>query len=143
SVRDYAIFLLDPSGHIVTWNPGAERIKGYKPEEILGRHFSAFYPPEDRAAGKPERGLRTAAAEGRFEDEGWRLRKDGSRFWANVIITALRDPAGNLRGFGKVTRDLTERRRAEEQALQLAREQAARHEAEAGVQARDRFLSIA
>jgi PAS domain S-box-containing protein len=143
SVRDYAIFLLDPAGHVATWNPGAERIKGYKPEEILGRHFSAFYPPEDRAAGKPERGLRTAAAEGRFEDEGWRLRKDGSRFWANVLITAVRGSGSALVGFVKVTRDLTERRRADEQALQLAREQAARREAEAGVQARDRFLSIA
>jgi PAS domain S-box-containing protein len=143
AVQDYAIFLLDPAGHVTTWNVGAERIKGYRAEEILGRHFSSFYPPEDVAAGKPERGLRTAAEEGRFEDEDWRLRKDGSRFWANVVITALRDPAGQLCGFGKVTRDLTERRRAEEQARELAREQGARREAEAGVQARDRFLSIA
>lgn len=109
SISDYAIFLLDASGHVSTWNRGAERIKGYQAEEIIGRHFSTFYPPEDVAAHKPERELEIAAATGRFEDEGWRIRKDGSRFWASVIITALRSPEGGLRGFGKVTRDLSER----------------------------------
>ncbi|WP_091292876.1 PAS domain-containing sensor histidine kinase [Amycolatopsis xylanica] len=113
NVVDYAIFLLDPRGHIITWNAGAERIKGYQADEIIGRHFSTFYPPEDIAADKPGRELETAIAEGRLEDEGWRLRKDGTRFWANVIITALFDETGALQGFGKVTRDLTERRDAE------------------------------
>ncbi len=113
-VIDYAIFMLDTTGNIVSWNTGAERINGYRPEEIIGKHFSVFYPPEDNAAGKPGRELETADAEGRLEDEGWRLRKDGTRFWANVVITPLRDDDGNLRGFAKVTRDLTERRRAEQ-----------------------------
>ena len=113
-VRDYAIFMLDPDGHIATWNVGAELIKGYREEEILGRHFSALYPPEDVAAGKPARELEQAVRDGRVEDEGWRLRKDGTRFWANVVITALYDEAGELRGFGKVTRDVTGRRAAEE-----------------------------
>ncbi|MGV9375801.1 PAS domain-containing sensor histidine kinase [Nonomuraea sp. NPDC003707] len=110
SIRDYAIFMLDPRGRIVSWNAGAERIKGYTAEEIIGTHFSVFYPPEDVAAGKPFRGLEAAAADGRWEEEGWRVRKDGTRFWASVVITALRDGRGELRGFGKVTRDLTERR---------------------------------
>src|SRR5438046_5469679 len=114
TVKDYAIVILDPEGHVVSWNAGAERIKGYRPEEILGQHFSRFYTPEDVAAGKPALELRVACAEGVFEDEGWRVRKDGSRFWANVIVTALRDPAGRLHGFGKVTRDLTERKQAED-----------------------------
>jgi PAS domain S-box-containing protein len=111
---DYAIFLLDPAGRVVSWNPGAERIKGYRAEEIVGQHFSRFYPPEAIDRGWPAHELSVAATKGRFEDEGWRVRKDGSRFWANVIITALHDEAGNLRGFSKITRDLTERRRAEE-----------------------------
>jgi PAS domain S-box-containing protein len=114
SVRDYAIFALDATGHIITWNPGAARFKGYTAQEIIGQHFSIFYPPEDQAAGKPEKELEIAIAEGRVEDEGWRVRKDGSRFWANVVITALRNTDGQLVGFAKVTRDLTERRRAEE-----------------------------
>jgi PAS domain S-box-containing protein len=113
-VLDYGIFMLDPQGHIVSWNAGAERIKGYTADEILGKHFSVFYPPEDIAARKPERELETAIAEGRLEDEGWRLRQDGTRFWANVVITALFDDTGELRGFGKVTRDMTERRGVEE-----------------------------
>lgn len=113
SVRDYAIFALDPTGVIVTWNTGAERFKGYKAHEIIGRHFSTFYPPEDIAAGKPAEELVIAARDGRVEDEGWRLRKDGSRLWANVIITALRRPNGELVGFAKVTRDLTERKESE------------------------------
>jgi PAS domain S-box-containing protein len=114
-VRDYGIFMLDPNGHIVSWNAGAERIKGYTAEDIIGRHFSTFYPPEDVQAGKPDWELRVAKAEGSLEDEGWRVRKDGTRFWANVIITALYGDDGELRGFGKVTRDMTERRRAEQQ----------------------------
>lgn len=112
--RDYAIFMLDPTGHIVSWNPGAERIKGYKAEEIIGRHFSCFYPSEDIKDGKPERELRTAITEGQYEEEGWRLRKDGSRIWANVVITALKDSTGKLRGFSKITRDMTDRKHAEE-----------------------------
>jgi PAS domain S-box-containing protein len=113
-VKDYAIFMLDPGGHIVSWNKGAELIKGYRPEEILGKHFSVFYPAEALARGWPEHELRVARKEGRFEDEGWRVRKDGSTFWANIIITALYDPTGELKGFSKITRDLTERRRQEE-----------------------------
>src|ERR1044071_6205065 len=114
SVKDYAIFLLDPDGRIVSWNAGAELIKGYAAHEIVGHHFSAFYTPEDVACGKPARALGEAAAHGRVEDEGWRVRKDGSRFWANVVLTAVQDEAGRLRGFAKVTRDMTERRRMEE-----------------------------
>jgi PAS domain S-box-containing protein len=109
-IKDYAMFMLDPEGRILTWNQGAERIKGYKLEEIRGRHFSIFYSPEDIERQEPQRELKIAALEGRFEADGWRLRKDGSRFWANVVLTALRDPSGQLRGFGKVTRDLTERK---------------------------------
>jgi len=108
-VRDYAILMLDPEGMIANWNEGAQRIKGYTPEEIIGRHFSCFYPDEDVQSGKPEEELKVAAAEGRVEDEGWRVRKDGSRFWASVVLTALRTRAGELKGFSKVTRDITER----------------------------------
>jgi PAS domain S-box-containing protein len=111
AVRDYAIFMLDPQGHVSTWNIGAQRLKGYSEAEIIGKHFSQFYPAGDRAARKPERELEIAAREGRLEDEGWRVRKDGSMFWANVVITALRDEDGELVGFGKVTRDVTERMR--------------------------------
>jgi len=114
SVRDYAIFALDPDGYILTWNPGAERFKGYTANEIIGKHFSVFYTKADRDRHWPESELAMAKSDGRFEDEGWRVRKDGSRFWANVVITALRDDSGKLVGFAKVTRDLTERRRAEE-----------------------------
>jgi PAS domain S-box-containing protein len=114
SVQDYAIFMLDPDGRIVSWSKGAERIKGYRAGEIIGRHFSCFYPPEVVAQGKPEWELRTAVEQGRVEDEGWRVRKDGGRFWASIVITALFDKEGRLQGFGKVTRDLTERRRIEE-----------------------------
>ncbi len=132
SIQDYAIFVLDATGHVVSWNPGAQRIKGYEASEIIGRHFSVFYPPEDLA--KPAIELEGAAATGRFEDEGWRLRKDGTRFWANVVITALRAPEGELVGFAKVTRDLTERinaqRKAIEDARRLASEEALRTSAE-------------
>jgi PAS domain S-box-containing protein len=112
-VTDYALFMLDPNGHIVSWNAGAKRIKGYEANEIIGRHFSAFYTPEDIAAETPSRGLLTAQREGRFETEGWRVRKDGSRFWANVVIDPIRD-RGELVGFAKITRDITERRATEE-----------------------------
>ena len=113
SVLDYAIFMLDVHGNVVGWNAGAERIKGYRSEEIVGKHFSCFYPKDAVEAGWPEKELKTAVAKDRFEDEGWRLRKDGSKFWASVVITAVRDEAGNLRGFSKITRDLTERRQTE------------------------------
>lgn len=114
STPDYAIFALDASGNVMSWTHGAQRIKGYEAGEIIGRHFSRFYLPEDVAAGKPSRELEVAAREGRLEDEGWRVRKDGSRFWANVIISAIRDDQGSVTGFAEVTRDLTERRSAEE-----------------------------
>lgn len=114
SVRDYAIFMLDPQGHVLTWNAGAERFKGYRADEIIGSHFSRFYPPEALARQLPERELEMATRDGAFEDEGWRVRKDGSLFWANVVITAMRDPSGRLVGFAKVTRDLTQRRHQEE-----------------------------
>ncbi|RZL95932.1 MAG: PAS domain S-box protein [Variovorax sp.] len=110
-VKDYAIFMLDPAGHVVSWNTGARATKGYEAEEIIGQHFSVFYPAEVIATGFPDLELRSALETGRFEDEGWRLRKDGSRFWASVVITALFDKDGDHRGFAKVTRDLTERRR--------------------------------
>jgi PAS domain S-box-containing protein len=109
AVQDYAIFILDPAGNVRTWNAGAKRIKQYTKAEIVGKHFSIFYPEEDKRNGKPPWELEVAKEKGRFEDEGWRVRKDGSRFWANVIITALRDKSGQLVGFGKVTRDFTER----------------------------------
>jgi PAS domain S-box-containing protein len=112
-VTDYALYMLDPTGHIVSWNAGAKRIKGYESGEIIGRHFSVFYTPEDIAAGIPLRGLRTAAREGRFESEGWRVRRDGSRFWANAIIDPIHD-RGELVGFAKITRDITEQRATEE-----------------------------
>jgi PAS domain S-box-containing protein len=110
-VKDYAIFMLDPSGYVVSWNKGARANKGYEAHEIIGKHFSVFYPPEVSATGFPDTELKVAREVGRFEDEGWRVRKDGSRFWASVIITALFDETGRHRGFAKVTRDLTERRR--------------------------------
>src|SRR5215470_3062498 len=126
SVRDYAIFMLDPEGRVASWNAGAERIKQYRQEEIVGKHFSVFYPPEAVARRWPEHELEVAAREGRFEDEGWRVRKDGTRFWANVVITAVHDDSGRLRGFAKVTRDMTERKNAQEQSVRLAQQQAAR-----------------
>jgi PAS domain S-box-containing protein len=136
SVRDYALFMLDPKGRVASWNPGAERIKGYREEEILGEHFSRFFPPEDIAMGKPARELEIAAAQERFEDENWRVRKDGSRFWAHVIITPIRDSLNGLGGFVKITRDLTERRKTEEERLRLA-------QAKEAIRLRDEFLSIA
>src|SRR5829696_7697184 len=125
-VKEYAIFMLDVEGRVTTWNPGARRIKGYEPEEIIGEHFSLFYTIEDVERGHPEEVLGLAAADGRYEEEGIRVRKDGSTFWADVVITALSDEAGELRGFAKVTRDITERKLAEERERLLVREQAAR-----------------
>ncbi len=122
SVTDYAIFMLDSEGRVRSWNPGAERIKGYSPKQIIGKHFSQFYTPEDKEAGIPATALETARETGRFEAEGWRVRKDGSRFWANVIIDAIRDEAGDLIGFAKITRDMSERREAQLR-LQESREQ--------------------
>ncbi|HWU90776.1 MAG TPA: PAS domain S-box protein, partial [Kofleriaceae bacterium] len=135
SIRDHAIFMLDARGRVATWNAGAERIEGYTADEILGRSFAVFYPPEYVRAGKYERELEIAAREGRFEDEGWRVRKDGSRFWANVVLGAVRDDAGHLLGYSSVTRDLTEQKRVEEErAARLAAEQANR--------AKDQFLAM-
>ena len=114
-ISDYAIYMLDPQGLVTSWNPGAQRFKGYTADEIIGQHFSRFYTEEDRATGLPQTALRTAEQEGRFEREGWRLRKDGSRFWAHVVIDPIRDPTGKIVGFAKITRDLTERRAAEQQ----------------------------
>jgi PAS domain S-box-containing protein len=121
AVTDYAIYLLDPSGIVTTWNPGAQRFKGYSADEIIGQHFSRFYTEEDRKAGVPTRALQTAKREGKFEAEGWRVRMDGSRFWAYVIIDPIRSPSGEIIGFAKVTRDLTERKAAEAK-LEKARE---------------------
>jgi PAS domain S-box-containing protein len=121
-VQDYAIYLLDPEGRITTWNTGAEHIKGYTAAEVLGRHFSRFFPPDERARGTPARLLTQAVREGHYVGEGWRVRKDGSQFWASVVITALRAADGQLRGFAKVTRDISERRAAE-QALKAANAQ--------------------
>ena len=136
SVRDYAIFMLDTAGVIVSWNAGAQRLKGYTEQDILGRHFSIFYSAEDVSARKPQTELEIALRDGRVEDEGWRYRKDGTRFWANVVITALYDASGAHQGFAKVTRDLTERRRADEERVRLA-------QAREALRLRDEFLSIA
>jgi osomolarity two-component system sensor histidine kinase TcsA len=135
SVKDYAIFMLDRAGYVKTWNAGAQHIKGYTASEIIGKHFSVFYPEEARAIGQPQENLKAAYQQGRYEEEAWRIRKDGSRFWADVVITAIYDGA-ELIGFVKVTRDLTERREAEI-ALQRSRD-----EAIAANQAKSRFLSI-
>jgi PAS domain S-box-containing protein len=120
NVKDYGIFMLDVEGHVMSWNEGAERIEGYRAEEIIGQHFSRFYPPEDVKNGKTLQELEQAAEGGQAEDEGWRVRKDGSRFWASVVITAVRDETGRLRGFGKVVRDITDRKRAEDEILELS-----------------------
>ncbi len=147
-VTDYAIFMLDPNGHVMTWNSGAERIKGYEASEIIGQHFSKFYPLDVAEAGWPDHELDVASTEGRFEDEGWRIRKDGTRFWANVIITALRDERQRLRGFAKLTRDLSERKRTE--ALEASRmqrdemleaERSARIAAQRAARTKDEFLA--
>jgi PAS domain S-box-containing protein len=140
SIRDHAIFLLDPAGVITSWNAAAERLKGYAPQEIIGRSFTVFYSREEVAAGKPERALEEAARTGRYEEEGWRVRKDGSKFWANVVISPVRGPDGGLIGFTKVTRDMTERRRVEAQLREAER----RAEFERlAVKERDAFITVA
>ena len=120
TVKDYAIFMLDPQGKVTSWNQGAERMKGYRAPEIIGKHFSCFYPEDEARSGKPQWALETAEREGSFEEEAWRVRKDGSRFWANVVITALRDNRGTLVGYAKITRDVTERMRTEEAQRELS-----------------------
>ena len=136
SVRDYAIFMLDPEGRVMSWNPGAELVKGYTADEIIGQSLEVFYPPESRAAGRPAYLLAQAREHGRVEDEGWRVRKDGTRFWADVVLSAMRDESGTLTGYAKVTRDLTERRRLEEERVRRA-------QAEEALRLRDEFLAIA
>jgi PAS domain S-box-containing protein len=147
-VGEYAIFMLDPNGRVATWNVGAERIKGYKPHDIIGQHFSIFYPSEAKESGWPDHELREATEKGSFVDTGWRIRKDGTRFWANVTITALRDAAGRLIGYAKLTRDLTDAKRAE--AIELANkhheemldaERSARMAAQRATQLKDEFLA--
>lgn len=149
-VRDYAIFLLDPQGFVTTWNIGAEQIKGYQADEIIGSHFSVFFTPQDLANDKPKYELEIATTAGRYEEEGWRVRKDGTPFWAYVVISALYDHDGVLRGFGKITRDMTDQKRAEEQReelrlreLQLQREQDARLQTERLMKLHDEFLIFA
>src|SRR5438132_1290183 len=123
TIKDYAIFLLDSEGVVLTWNTGAQRIKGYMPEDIIGQSFTRFYSDEDRAARRPQQHLEVAAREGRIEVEGWRVRKDGSRFWASVVLSAVRNRAGELIGFTKITRDMTERKRAAEELAEHTRQQ--------------------
>jgi PAS domain S-box-containing protein len=141
-VKEYAIFILDPLGHVSTWNPGAQRIKGYTSEEIIGKHFSIFYPPEPLPDRRCQLELEIAAEEGRFEEEGWRLRKDGSHFWAKVTITTLRDSGNLLLGFAKVTQDLTQRREAEAANRALAEQRAALAEKARIQEFQERFLAI-
>jgi PAS domain S-box-containing protein len=138
SVHEYAIFALDPEGHVTSWNAGAQRLKGYTAAEIIGHHFSIFYPSDVAASGHPERELAIALDRGSYEEEGWRVRRDGTRFWANVVIATLRNEDGTLAGFAKVTRDLTERREAEQRRLDDARRVA---EAEAANRAKSEFLA--
>lgn len=147
AVKDYAIFMLDVNGNILSWNSGAQRIKGYTFQEIIGKHFSIFYTPEDKQSGKPDRELVIAKSEGQYQEEGWRVRKDGSLFWANVLISAVLDDHGKLRGFGKVTRDMTERKKAEEDRerlheseLKLEQERSVRQQAEILLKVREEFL---
>ena len=141
-VRDYAIFMLDPDGNVATWNEGAERINGYTAEEIVGKHFSTFYPRADVEAGKPPRELEIASRTGKYEEEGWRVRKDGTQFWSSVLITAIRDDDGKLVGYSKVTRDLTERREAQARAIEDARRVASEEVARRAAEARERELRV-
>jgi PAS domain S-box-containing protein len=147
NVRDYAIFMLDPQGLVMSWNPGAQNIKGYRADEIIGKHVTIFYPPEEVAAGRAARGLEVARANGRYEEEGWRVRKNGERFWASVVLTAVYDAKKELRGFAKVTRDLTERRRLDEERQRAENEAVQQRirtaEAETAVKIRDEFISVA
>jgi PAS domain S-box-containing protein len=138
NVQDYAIFLLDPQGYVISWNPGAQRAKGYAAHEIIGKHFSTFYTEPDKIRHHPEYELKVALAEGRYEEEGWRVRKDGTHFWANVVITAIYDDERKHIGFGKVTRDLTERRLRQERELKLEQQ---RISAEASSKAKTEFLT--
>ena len=140
SIRDYAVFMLDRDGRVATWNTGAALIKGYRREEIVGKSIELFYTREDREKGRPARLLAQAAKEGRIEDEGWRVRKDGTRFWADVVITALRSDSGALIGFAKVTRDLTQRQQAEDERRRLDMD---RIRAEEALRIRDEFFSVA
>jgi PAS domain S-box-containing protein len=147
-VDDYAIFMLDPNGYVMTWNSGAERIKGYSADEIIGQHFSKFYPSDALEGGWPEHELQVATETGRFVEDGWRIRKDGTRFWANVTITALRDRSGHLHGFAKLTRDLSERKRAEaleanglDREQMLEAERSARIAAQKAARMKDEFLA--
>ncbi|HVO90592.1 MAG TPA: PAS domain-containing sensor histidine kinase, partial [Casimicrobiaceae bacterium] len=147
-VSDYAIFMLDANGRIVTWNAGAQRIQGYSADEIIGRHFSTFYPADAVESGWPEHELQVATAQGRYQEEGWRVRKNGARYWAHVTISALRDEAGRLRGFAKLTRDLSERQKAEAAEVHYAHrdemleaERAARIEAQRAARMKDEFLA--
>jgi PAS domain S-box-containing protein len=143
NVQDYSVLMLDPEGRISNWNTGTERLYRYQEDEIVGRHFSAFFLPEDREDGRPARLLQVAAAEGHSQDEGWRVRKDGSGFWASVVITALHDPQGNLLGFSKIAHDLTDRKRAEEErVLLLKNAEDARRESDAANQLKDEFLAV-
>ncbi len=143
-VPDYAIYMLDPSGNVVTWNAGAERIKGYAAAEVIGHNFSQFFPPADSAAGRPAESLTRTVAEGRYEGEGWRVRKNGERFWASVALTALRDGKGRLIGFAKVTRDLSERRQNERALIETLRElEEARRALERGIAERTTDLAEA
>src|SRR5205085_1920981 len=121
SIVDYAIYMLSPEGIVTSWNAGAERIKGFQTDEIVGKHFSTFYTEEDREAGMPQRVLDTAVREGKFEGEGWRVRKDGSRFWASVVVDRINDEKGELIGFAKITRDMTEKRKAQQALLEAER----------------------
>lgn len=144
SIQDYAIFLLDPNGRIVSWNLGAQKLKGYSPEEIMGEHFSTFYSKADREARRPERNLAESRRDGHVEDEGWRYKKDGSKFWADVVITPLYGTEGVLIGYAKVTRDLTERKRNEDQLEEVNQTLQRQHiELEALNDAKDEFISLA
>src|SRR6185312_10436516 len=143
SIQDYAIFLLDTNGMVMSWNAGAQKLKGYKANEIIGKHFSVFFLPKDRKDGKPRRELEAARQQGSTEEEGWRLKKDGDRFWANVILTALYDNSGHLQGYAKVTRDLSERKQAEDNLKQANRElQKQQKKLEQLGRAREAFFSI-
>ena len=140
-VKEYAIFLLDEDGCVISWNPGAEAFKGYRPDEILGRSFEVFYLEEDRLAGKPQRLLEEAKKNGRVEDEGWRVRKDGRPFWADVVITSLVDKSGRFAGYAKVTRDMTDRRDAEER-LRLTNQDLERRVQERTTQLADKVVEL-
>jgi PAS domain S-box-containing protein len=144
NIEDYAIFMLDTTGYVVNWNKGAQKLKGYKPSEIIGKHFSIFYPEKDRQNKKPEQALNICLAEGRVETEGWRMRKDGTRFWASVVITCLYDENGVHKGYAKITRDLTERKKYEDKLNDTNKKlEASYHELEVLSATKDEFVSLA